>query len=112
MAKNINLVNEKNGQTLVAPSGFSWTTFFFGVFPSLFRRDWKGFGIMVLGAVIVYLLSSNLYGGGILNWVYNIGLGFIYNALYIRNMVKDHGFKAADNFSQEIVDKSLNLIKF
>ena len=67
---------------------------------------------MVLGAVIVYLLSSNLYGGGILNWVYNIGLGFIYNALYIRNMVKDHGFKAADNFSQEIVDKSLNLIKF
>lgn len=35
----VNLLNQQTGKTKKAKVGFSWTTFFFGFFPAVFRED-------------------------------------------------------------------------
>jgi len=63
-----------------APVGFSWTTFFFGLFPALFRSDWKWAGIQFLAIMLTWGLSSIVFC-------------FIYNSLHIKDLV-NKGFKA------------------
>ena len=70
--------NSHNGQTRQAPEGFSWTVFFFGVFPPLFRQDFAGFAIMLLAAVVTFGLS-------------NLVFMFTYNSWYI-NRLADNGY--------------------
>lgn len=72
--------NPMTGAMKEAPVGFSWTTFFFGVFPSLFRGDWKWFAIMLFLAIITFGFS-------------NLVFMFIYNKLYIRDLI-GAGYKA------------------
>ena len=69
----------KSGVVKDAPVGFSWTTFFFGFFPALFRGDW-------LWAVIIFAASFVTFGFA------SIVFAFIYNRLYIQNLLKQ-GFK-------------------
>lgn len=69
-----------------APVGFSWTTFFFGIFPALFRSDWKWAAIQLLCVFFTWGLSSIVFC-------------FIYNSLHIKDLV-NKGFQAtsiADN---------------
>ena len=73
--------------TKEAPVGFSWTVFFFGPFPPLFRGDWK-YGIIILIAAIFTLGISNLI------------FIFIYNKLYIKSLL-DEGYTSID--SEEIL---------
>ena len=63
-----------------APVGFSWTVFFFGFFPPLFRGNWKW-------AIIMFILALMTLG------VSNLIFMFIYNKLYIKDLIGD-GFKA------------------
>ncbi len=72
--------NPMTGAMKEAPVGFSWTTFFFGVFPSLFRGDWKWFAIMLFLAIITLGFS-------------NLVFMFIYNKLYIKDLI-GAGYKA------------------
>lgn len=72
--------NPKTGEIREAPVGFSWTVFFFGFFPALFRSDWKWAAIMFLLALFTYGLSGLVFM-------------FIYNKLYIKNLIAS-GFKA------------------
>lgn len=79
--------NPQSGQIKEAPVGFSWTTFFFGLFPALLRGHW----VMVL---VMFLLSIITFG---LSWLV---FPFIYNKMYVRYLIGE-GFKAK-GASQEI----------
>lgn len=72
--------NPHTGRIKEAPVGFSWTAFFFGFFPALFRGDWKWAVIMLILALITFSLSGLVFM-------------FIYNRLYIKDLV-GAGYKA------------------
>ena len=57
-----------------APVGFSWTVFFFGFFPPIFRGDKKWGLIILVAAVITLGLSSLIFM-------------FIYNKLYLKSLL-------------------------
>ena len=65
-----------------APVGFSWTTFFFGGWPALFRQDW----IWGIGGILANIV---LYGCA------GIVCAFFYNKVYIKSLV-DKGYKIKD----------------
>ena len=71
---------EKNGVTKEAPVGFSWTTFFFGIWPSLFRGDFKFFFIQLVAAIFTLNLSSLVFM-------------FMYNKWSLKNRIES-GWKA------------------
>jgi len=85
---NVKLVNPNTDETKMAPVGFSWTVFFFGVFPALFRLDWKNFLIMagvIFGAAVLT--------AGIGGWLAMIIFAFVYNdKMYLKGLLND-GFK-------------------
>lgn len=81
MANNtIYFENPHNGKMKEAPVGFSWTTFFFGPFPMLFRGSWKWFAILLILALITWGLS-------------NLVFCFLINKFFIKDLISD-GFKA------------------
>lgn len=70
--------NPLRGTARNVPFGFSWTVFFFGSIPALFRRDWVGF-LLILWLGIVTI--------GFSNWVF----AFTYNGWYERRL-RDDGY--------------------
>ena len=78
----------KNNVGLIrnCPTGFSWTTFFFGFFPALFRGDVKWALIMIVAAVCTWGISALVFP-------------FIYNKRYIKSLL-EKGFFAADPASE------------
>lgn len=76
---------ENNGVQLEVPVGFSWTTFFFGPFPALFRGDLKWAVIMLVAHI---LLFWTIIGTPIL-WIV---FAFTYNEAYIKDL-QLKGFK-------------------
>lgn len=77
MARETHIYRQKYGACFRrVPVGFSWTVFFFGIFPALFRRDWVGFLLMFL---------CSLFTLGFSNWVFM----FTYNGWYARRLRQD-----------------------
>jgi hypothetical protein len=84
--------NPHTGAIKEAPVGFSWTVFFFGFFPPLFRGDWKW-------AVIMFIIA--MFTFGISGFVFM----FIYNKLYIKDLIGS-GFKAKSIGSNNMIKAS------
>ena len=95
----ITLKHATSGMLKECPTGFSFTTFFFGFFVPLFRKDFKWAAIM-LGASIAYgvlLEELNISAGS------GIAIpkvfGFYYNEQYIKDAL-EKGYVPADEASR------------
>ncbi|RFU60521.1 DUF2628 domain-containing protein [Peribacillus glennii] len=74
--------------------GFSWTTFFFGFFPALFRGDLKW-------AIIMFIMASvvGVFTLGFGAWIPGIIFSFVYNKIYVKDLL-EKGYKPADSAAQ------------
>lgn len=80
MAHPVQLIDPATGRTAMAFHGFSWTCFFFGPFPALFRGHVLGFLIMLVCAIPTFGLSGLVFS-------------FIYNGMH-RSWLMGKGFQA------------------
>ena len=92
---SVAMTNPVSGETRTAPVGFSWTVFFFGFFPPLFRSDWKW-------AVILFLIGWLTVGFS------NLVFSFLYNKLYLKDLIAA-GFKAQSTTAPSIDGVALRL---
>lgn len=93
--KEITFVNEKSGKYKTAPVGFSWTTFFFGIIPALFRGDLKWAGISFL---------INLFTFG--TWTTFV-MSFMYNKLYMKDLLKNGFIPATENECKFLIERGI-----
>jgi hypothetical protein len=83
MATRIALKHKETGIVKDGFYGFSWTTFFFGFFPALFRGDFitfiGGFVISVIIAVVTFGVGAFFVG---------VAWAFMYNKYYTRKLIE------------------------
>jgi len=82
---NVTLKHPATGLVVSKPSGFSWTTFFFGGLPALFRGDVKHFLIQFFLILPTFGLSGIFYA-------------FKYNKFWAQDMLLK-GYVPADEQS-------------
>lgn len=99
----INLTNPTTKQIKQAKIGFSWTTFFFGMFVPLVRGDWKWFFILLVITLILGVPTLG-FGSALVGLIFS----FIYNRLYINDLL-GHGYVPADDYSEKAL-QSKNFI--
>jgi hypothetical protein len=85
-------------------TGFSWTVFFFGFFPPLFRGDLKWAGIIFVVGVVCSLLANfaQMYFAYLGIWAFNIFMAISYNKTYIKELV-EKGWTPADHADEQIL---------
>lgn len=73
-------IKVSNGvEVKTVPLGFSWTVFFFGGWPALFRQDWLwGIGL-IIGTILTYGLVGLVFA-------------FFYNKIYAKGLFSS-GYK-------------------
>jgi len=79
------LTHSQTGALREVPLGFGWTTLFFGIFPALFRGDFKN-------AIIMFFLALFTFG------ISALIMPFIYNKMYVNELISK-GWMPADDFS-------------
>ncbi|MCW1754169.1 MULTISPECIES: hypothetical protein [Rhizobium] len=90
MAAEVKMINPATGVVKTGLYGFSWTSFFFGGFPALFRGDVGiGLGLIAVGFV------AGIFGLGLGWFVVGVIWAFVYNKLYTTRLL-DAGYKLAD----------------
>jgi len=90
MAMSVQLKHPTTGIVKDGFYGFSWTSFFFGGFPALFRGDVAyGLGILIAG------LLFGAFSAGFLWFVIGLIWAFIYNKNYTHRLLQA-GFQFDD----------------
>lgn len=78
----VTLSNTQSGAIKYAPVGFSWTTFFFGPFPALFRGDFLAALVMLMSFLLVAIVTAPLAYGWITG-LFGVWVAAIYNRSFI-----------------------------
>lgn len=91
MATAVMMKNEHTDEVKTTHVGFSWTTFFFGPWPSLFRLDFKYFLIQIIVHTVLFCVFPVLG-----NIVFGIAMAIMYNKLYTKDLL-GKGFIFCDN---------------
>ena len=82
------LKNTQSGMLKSVLLGFSWTTFFFGGFPALFRGDLKWAVIMwIVGGAGVAIAVASLGFLFILPWVFWLVFAAVYNKKHVQDLL-------------------------
>jgi len=100
MATRISMRHKDSGIVKDGYYGFSWTTFFFGFFPALFRGDFITF---IGGFVISVIIAFVTFGFGAL--FINIIWAFMYNKYYTRKLI-ERGYVLAGSESDNALAAS------
>lgn len=99
----VELKNYNTGEIKQVKVGYSWTVFFWGFLPSLFRKDWLGaLVIFVLNLFVSYLVGS--YGLLVADAI----IGALYNKNYISRLLHD-GYVPISNHDKSLL-KQNNII--
>lgn len=93
----ITLKNMDTGIIKTVPTGYSWTTFFFGFFPALFRGDLKWAIIFFIADGALTFITLPLLCVGVP--IFNIIFAGFYNKIYIKELMGRH-FTYADDTSR------------
>lgn len=92
----VNIENPVTNQVKQCKVGWSWTVFFFGFFPMLFRQDWK----WLLITLVVDLLG--LFTFGIVSFIANVILAVLYNKFYLTDLI-NAGWRPVDEASKNLL---------
>ena len=76
---SVMMTHQITGEQRLAPTGFSWTTLFFGFFPALFRGD-------LLWAIVMFVTAFLTAGLAWLVWP------FVYNGIHQKRLC-EKGFR-------------------
>lgn len=101
----VNIESPTTNQVKQCKLGWSWTVFFFGFFPMLFRQDWIFlicYAWEAIGGAIV--CSSNraflTFAGA--DVIIRIVLSVMYNTLYVKGLLKK-GWRPVDETSKKLM---------
>ncbi|MBS4196436.1 DUF2628 domain-containing protein [Lederbergia citri] len=94
------VLKNSGGVTKEVKIGFSWTTFFFGFFPALFRGDLKWAAIMF---IISAAVGAFTFGLGA--WIPGIVFSFVYNKIYIKELI-EKGYQPANDETRNLLESN------
>jgi NADH:ubiquinone oxidoreductase subunit H len=83
------------------PLGFSWTTFFFGGWPAIFRQDWIPGIVLLIACIFTWGFAG-------------VVAAFIYNNYYAKSLL-NKGFRIhtmPPGVTEDMVKAQLGLLKF
>ena len=91
------------GDIRIAKVGISWTTFWFGPLPALFRGDYYNFALILVTAANIALVGLVFNLPWLLGFPWSsLIFTLIYNRLYFQRLF-DKGWRPADQASRELL---------
>lgn len=96
------ILEHPSGMRKIVKKGFSWTTFFFGLFVPLIRGDLKWATIMFLLLALDVVFTDGAY-----SIVVGLIFSFIYNKIYIKSLL-EKGYVPSTDRDKELINDYVN----
>lgn len=94
------------GDIRIAKVGISWTTFWFGPLPAVFRGDWYNFALMLVWDAIYVLFALTFHFSALLTFPWPaVVFTFFYNMMYFRHLFTK-GYRPMDQRSKALLVQS------